>query len=291
MRKFSLCNLQRHCGFNPQSPANNAFRVGIAGQTRNDAKRSRLRLRSVFATMCIGLFLSMANFAFGQYDYVPSKPPIYFYIDWSREDFIKNEVSIMSVYSYQFDENGNIKDSFQTHISQFDALENKIFGKRDGFINFEAYYSTIGLPIKYRKITDEGIDLNSKMRKYVYENLISESEEYEYDSLLNREIKTTMKTISRNYFKNNKNLFLQRIHTEIYEYVYNSNNQKIECYETDSAQYTQYLKTKQKIKTKYNTSFNDPKHLTYQWKYDSLSNLTEWTFIGDSNFVSYKKNY
>jgi len=29
----------RHCGLNPQSPANNALNKGIAGQARNDASR------------------------------------------------------------------------------------------------------------------------------------------------------------------------------------------------------------------------------------------------------------
>ena len=276
MRKFSLCNLQRHCGFNPQSPANNAFRVGIAGglvseaelQARNNAKRGRLRLRSVFATMCIGLFLLMANFAFGQKNNEPK--------NWSREDFIKNEINTVSAYSYQFDVNGNItQDSFLIYKEQFDVQENKIIGVHTEKVSFEAYYNVIGQLVKYRT-TDEGDS-----------DLSSESEEYEYDSL-NREIKITEISVYGVYLKK---FFSQSIQTKIYEYVYNSNNKKIECYETGSAQYIQYKKTRQKLKTKSNAFYNDPKRLTKQWKYDSLSNLTELVVGVDSNFFYHKKKY
>jgi len=202
----------------------------------------------------------MVNFAFGQKD-----NPYDFY-DWVGKDFIENEINSTSTYIYKLDDNGNIKDSVLFYIKQFDISENKIFGTKYNTVfeifhtNFETYYNVNGQIIK-KKYTS-----NSEDGSW---NDNGETN-YEYDSL-NREIKTTNKYYRQHYSF--------AIDFGIEEFVYNSNNQIIEFYQTD---YT-------KPKTKSNP-YNQ-KYLSAKWKYDSLSNLIEFTSFARLYGITDIKNY
>jgi len=169
---------------------------------------------------------------------------------------------------------------------QFDSQENKILkvtNERWGGVNtIEMYYNANGQIIKNRMI-------DNNERYYYYYNNIYETD-YEYDSL-NREIKKTKKTIRWSVYKQDTT---KVIDVEIDEYVYNSNNQKIEWYKTvDKRKTTKYFTTKRKPKTKYECFRCSPRYLDTKWVYDSLSNLTEeFIFTSDYlNSIYSKSNY
>jgi len=220
-------------------------------------------MNNLFNTITI-LFLLMVNFAFGQKD-----NPYDFY-DWVGKDFIENEINSTSTYIYKLDDNGNIKDSVLFYIKQFDISENKIFGTKYNTVfeifhtNFEIYYNDIGQIIKDKRIRISVEDADTSTS--------CDEIDYEYDSL-NREIKKTDKSTYINYCKKRKTHYSQ--HIIIDEYVYNSNNQKIEKYWTNSVTETTYLK-RNKTKT---IDYFVPKCLFAKWKYDSLSNLTEQIYF------------
>ena len=153
------------------------------------------------------LFVLMMNFACGQKGNNTN-------IDandlqrWEREDFIKNELNIISAYSYEIDKNGNIqKDSLLLYRKQFDASENKVFGIECGttrtshgesyleWNNFETYYNNNGQIIKNRIMPN----IKEEDSKFSIEYTIGIAEmDYEYDSL-NREIKRVNTSISSRY--------------------------------------------------------------------------------------------
>ena len=88
-------------------------------------------MNNLFNTITI-LFLLIANFAFGQvfcndntYTLVPIDGTYHIRqpiddvcgdndTNWTREDFIKNGINTISAYSYCFDRNLNVEDSFFT---------------------------------------------------------------------------------------------------------------------------------------------------------------------------------
>ena len=236
------------------------------------------------------LFILMVNFALGQNSCVyPDDPQ-----NWTREDFIKNEKSSVSAYLYKFGENEQITDSLLLCRMQFDTIENKILGEWHGYEYghnyryFEIYYNGMGQIVKYKTLPISGIDGNSVTHQREID--------YEYDSL-NRKIKQTCKIIRKYYFKpkHNKDSTLVLLHIEgpyIEEYVYNSDNQKIEFYKTcDTTKEIKYTKSKRKLKKIFNYSYYRPKQLVSKWKYDSLSNVTEETFFVDDNLIQHKRNY
>jgi len=243
--------VQRHCGLNPQSPANSAFNKGIAEQVRNDG----LIFRNVLTTI---LFLLMVSFAFGQSKDIeePQK--------WSKENFIENGISIVFVYSYEFDENGNIKDSLLIYRNQFDVQGNKVFGINHGEL-FEKYYNDNGQIIK-EKANEDGFFIET---------------DYEYDSS-NKVIKITDKEFYNRYFKNKPDTLI-----EINEYLYNSDGHRIAW--IHSKERATYFKRK---KTTVIDSF-DPKWLVAQCKYDydSLSSVTEWIIFNRDSLIVSKKIY
>ena len=242
------------------------------------------------------LVLLMVNFAWGQivcnnnddtdrtYAKVQSiRPPIDDRgdnIDWAREDFIKNEISVRLCYSYCFDKNlNNIEDSFLLYREQFDIRENKILKglyERKGAENIiEIYYNAIGQIIKEKHIYNNPIYYHYYIDSYeVY---------YEYDSL-HREEKKTEKEITKYSYKRDT---VKVIYTKIDEHVYNSNNQKRERYSVEKREATKYFITKRKPKTNcdyYLSCFHT------KWEYDTLSNLTEEIF-SENDEIQYKYNY
>ena len=256
-------------------------------------------------TLAFGLFLSMANFAFGQIVcnknenssvIYPIRQPNGSYekiehladdkydkegnTDWSGEYFIKNGINTIYVYSYCFDITlKNIEDSFLFRREQFDIQENKIleviYARGWGETNTEKYYNTNGQIIKERERYDNG--------RYYYLSSNFEQTDYEYDSL-HREIKKTEKEISRNSSKRDTS---EIVYAKINEYVYNSNNQKIEWRYISKRERTKYFTTKRKPKT--NCEYLSGYHT--KWKYDSLSNLIEEISFSENNEIDYKKNY
>ena len=262
----------------------------------------------IVMTLAFGLFLSMANFAFGQIvcdnnssvmqpaDKVYTRmdiiqPPEGYNKsgnDWTREDFIKNGINVIFAYSYCFDINlKNIEDSFLLYREQFNIKENKILKKvygRNGSENIiEKYYNANGQIIKERIKYDNDND------RYCCYVLSIEETDYEYDSL-HREIKKTEKEITLHYY--NKRDTTEVVDAKIDEYVYNSNNQKIEWYHTvDKRKTTTYFIAKRKPKTKYECILCIPRCLNAKWEYDSLSNLTEEVSFSQNNEIQYKKNY
>jgi hypothetical protein len=215
----------------------------------------------------------MVNFAFGQ-----NYPQ-----NWSREYFIENEINVLSAYSYEFDENGNIKDSFLLFKRQFDIQNNKIVSNDNGYNN-ETYYNNIGQIIKYRIIPSIG-DEDSN----VY-NITDFEIDYKYDRL-NREIKATKKIITKYYSKQDSTLLSQSIYTEIDESIYNSNNQIIESYYTVDVKDIRTKRNRKKESNAVNCYSCQPRHLSAKWKYDASSNLTEFISFIRNNDISSVKNY
>ena len=191
------------------------------------------------------LFLLVVNFAWGQKDNNDPYNRIEIPQNWSREDFIKNEVNIISAYWYYFDTNGNMKkDSLLIYKKQFDIDKNKMFGEEYGW-DFETYYNAMGQITKNRIIPN--IKIKSK------DTIQYADIDYEYDSL-NREIKTMEnKTIYRyRGIRNGDTIFYSQSIDDrptTNEYVYNSNNQLIEWYQTiDSTKETEHLRANKKQK-------------------------------------------
>ena len=230
------------------------------------------------------LLLLIANFAWGQKDNNDPYIGIEIPQKWSREDFVKNEVNTISAYWYYFDTKGNIKkDSLLIYKKQFDIHENKMFGEEFGW-DFETYYNAMGQITKNRIIPN--IKIKSK------DTILYVDIDYEYDSL-NREIKTmTNKTIHRYCAGRNDEitLYSQFIDNKsiINEYVYNSNNQRIEWYQTvDSIKETEHLRANKKQKVIcYHCK---PRYLFAKCEYDSLSNLTEFCYLTKDSLIDYKR--
>ncbi|MCL2132178.1 MAG: hypothetical protein FWH36_07000 [Lentimicrobiaceae bacterium] len=242
------------------------------------------------------LFVLMLNFAFGQKSnntYIETRD----LQNWTREDFINNEIRTISAYSYEVDKKGKIKkDSLLLYKKQFDVSENKVFGIRssnfsdfDRFLvldNFETYYNANGQIVKYIS----GPYIEKKVNKfYINYEIKTYETDYQYDSL-NREVKNIYKIIVNYYsiLKRTKDTMsrLQTVSPKIEEYVYNSNNQKIEWHHTDDS--TLYL-------NKYHNSasclYCYPKYLHMKWEYDSLSNLTEQISFTQNGLIGYKLNF
>ena len=296
MKAERIKEVQHHC--EAQAPLSPPSRGKIsADYSPFEGGRGMFGLFKFRNALNTVLFLLMVNFAFGQiicnksgytdgvYAKVPIRQPIddgKDEINLSREDFIKNGISTVSVYSYCFDINlNNIEDSFLLYREQFDIQENKIlkikYGRRGSEDITEIYYNDIGQIIKEKNIYN-----NSNDRYYYYQDGIYETD-YEYDSL-HREIKKTEKEITRYLSKRDT---IEGFDAKIDEYVYNSSNQKIEHYYVFKRETTKYFRTKRKPKTscKYLHSFH------IKWKYDSLSNLTEKIYFSENNEFQTKSNY
>ena len=296
MKAERIKEVQHHC--EAQAPLSPPSRGKIsADYSPFEGGRGMFGLFKFRNALTTILFLLMVNFAWGQiicnksgytdgvYAKVPIRQPIddgKDEMDLSREDFIKNGISTVSVYSYCFDINlNNIEDSFLLYREQFDIQENKIlkirYGRSGSKDITEIYYNDIGQIIKEKNIYN-----NSNDRYYYYQDGIYETD-YEYDSL-HREIKKTEKEITRYLSKRDT---IEGFDAKIDEYVYNSSNQKIEHYYVLKRETTKYFTTKRKSKTscEYLSRFH------IKWEYDSLSNLTEEIFFTWKNSIDAKTNY
>jgi len=220
----------------------------IAGLTRNLLHTTHLTkgLRVKPAMTVLWLILLMANFAFGQKDKNPQS--------WSREDFIKNEVNIISAYWHYFDENGKIKQDSSLFLKkQFDIHKNELLELESKSDNETLWnliiYDTIGNVVKFSLLKN-----NEEFQIFDID--------YEYDNL-NRVIKRTKK-----YYLEQDTI--QVFDTEINEFVYNSNNQIIEYYLT-----LDYY----------------PRFLCVKSEYDALSNLTKKITFTPDNEIDATENY
>lgn len=198
--------------------------------------------------------------------------------EFVRQDFIDNNLTTISVYSYTINKDGNIEnDSILLRKQQFDRITNKLFGINSSttylssgpsyltWYEFETYYNDKGLVIK--EVMKPEND-----KHYHYTIAILETE-YEYDSL-NREIKRTNKTINQTYSMSKRTEEISYSYTvknlQIDEYFYNSDNQKIKWYHTRR---------------------NNKRYLNVEWKYNLDKLLTEWISYTRENRLHTKRNY
>jgi len=226
---------------------------------------------------------------------------------FSRQDFIDNNLTKVSIYSYSINKKGKLKnDSLLLFRQQFDITKNKLFGLNSSIIyqshgpssltwdEFETYYDNNGQVIKEisRPLNiEKSVEFGST--KY---DVITYETDYEYDSL-QREIKKTYKKIDHYYSisKHTKDTFHLHIieRPDIDEYFYNSDNQKVQWFRTVDS--TRYLKTENYNPEKDSNAvwcyYCHSRYLNVEWKYNADKKLTEWISYTSENFIHTKQNY
>ena len=254
-------------------------------------------------TVIMILLLLTANFVFGQRANTIFSIGATELQPFSRQDFIDNNLTKVSAYSYSINKKGKLqKDSLLLYRQQFDITQNKLYGlnsmselHRPSFLTwyeFETYYNANGQVMKeVRKPKDIKTEYGST--EY---NVVTFETEYEYDDQ-QREIKKTNKVIEHSYFtsKYTKDTFHLHIikNPKIDEYVYNSDNQKIKRFHTVDS--TRYLRTKSsnpdKDSNTVSCSYCHSRYLNVEWKYNADGKLTEWISYTMENLIHTKQYY
>ena len=229
-------------------------------------------------------------------------------LNWTYNDFIENDVNKVSKYSIPLRKNGKVKrrDSTLLFTKEIDLDKNIIFGVESSLVivthvgthltwnKFKDYYTDNGLILKETNSPLE-IEKKKEFGSIKYDENKSETI-YDYDNK-NNVVRTEYRTINNHYsiYKESKDTtHLKSIYRpQIYENVYNSDNQKVKQYhKVDS---TRYLRTKS-----YNPenktdavicSYCHSKYLNAEWKYDKEKRLTEWTSYTRRNKLHTKKYY
>lgn len=255
----------------------------------------------------IAILILLSNFVFGQrsntiFHMSENKSP-----EFTRQDYIDNNLTKISVYSFSINKQGKLKkDSLLLYQHNFDISANKLWGL-NGSTNylshgpsfltweeFETYYNDNGQiiknirkPHKFEKKTTNG---------YTDYNIITNETDYEYDSL-KREIKKTDKTITL-YYSTSKytedTALLEYIQSpKIEEYLYNSDNQKIKWYRTvDSTRYSRTKTNKQeKDSITVKCSYCHSRYLDFERKYNFDKNLIESVSYTTENLMHTKMNF
>lgn len=230
-------------------------------------------------------------------------------LNWTYNDFIENNVEKVSKYSIPLRKNGKVKkrDSTLLFTKQIDLKNKTVFGIKSSLVvvthvgthltwnKFKDYYTENGL---IQKETNSPLEIEKKKEfGFIdYDESVGETI-YEYD--INENLKRKeYRTINNHYsiYKSSKDttFHLKSIdRPQIYEYVYNSDNQEIKQYHTVDS--TRYLKTKNynpENKTDAVTcSYCHSKYLNIEWKYDEEKKLIEWTSYTRENKLHTKRYY
>lgn len=226
---------------------------------------------------------------------------------FSRQEFIDNNLVKVSAYSYSINKKGKVKkDSLLLFNQQFDMNKNKIFGVNSSRVyqshgpsfltwyEFESYYNDNGQILKE---ISKPMNIEKKVEYgSTNYNIVTDKTDYEYDEM-QREIKRTYKRIDHYYSisKYTKDTF--HLHTidrpKIDEYLYNSDNQKIKWFHTVDS--TKYLRTESynpdKDSNAVRCSYCHSRYLNVEWKYNTDKNLVEWISYTSENLIHTKRNY
>ncbi|MFD0837565.1 hypothetical protein ACFQ0I_17440 [Mariniflexile aquimaris] len=228
--------------------------------------------------------------------------------NWNYNDFIDNYVNKVSKYSIQLRKNGKIKkrDSTLLFTKQIDLKNKTVFGIECSLVvvthvgthltwnKFKNYYTENGLILK---TTSSPLEIEkTKEFGFIKYNENKDETIYSYDTKENL-VSKEYRTINNHYsiYESSKDTFhLKSIdRPEIYEYVYNSDNQEIKQYH--SVDSTRYLRTKSynpENKTDAVTcSYCHSKYLNIERKYDEEKNLIEWTSYTRENKLHTKRYY
>ena len=229
-------------------------------------------------------------------------------LNWNYNDFINNDVNKVSKYSIPLRKNGKVKkrDSTLLFAKQIDLKNKTVFGIESSlvvvthvgthltWIKFKDYYTDNGLILKETNSPLE-IEKTKEFGFIEYEESVGETT-YEYD--INQNLKRKVyRTINNHYsiYKESKDTtHLKSIYRpQIYEYVYNSNNQKLKQFHLVDS--TRYLKTKsynpENKADAVTCSYCHPKYLNIEWKYDEEKRLVEWTSYTRENKLHTKRYY
>jgi hypothetical protein len=258
-------------------------------------------------TVNIIIFLLTTSFVFGQRSNTIFNTGTNDFKEFSRQDFIDNNLTTVSAYSYSINKKGKLKkDSLKLYRQQFNISQNKLFGLNSSKVyqshgpsfltwyEFEIYYDKYGQVIKEisrPKNIEKKVEYGST--KY---NIIADETDYEYDEM-QREVKRTYKRIDHYYSisKYTKDTF--HLHTidrpKIDEYLYNSDNQKIKSFHTVDS--TKYLRTESynpdKDTNAVRCSYCHSRYLNVEWKYNTDKKLVEWISYTSENLIHTKRNY
>lgn len=229
-------------------------------------------------------------------------------LNWTYNDFIENDVNKVSKYSIPLRKNGKIKrrDSTLLLTKEIDLDNNTVFGINSSLViithvgshltwnRFKNYYNENGLILK-----ETSSPLETEKKKEFgfieYEESVGETI-YEYDINHNLKRKEYL-TINNHYsiYKESKDTtHLKSIYRpQIYEYVYNSNNQELKQFHIVDS--TRYLKTKsynpENKSDAVTCSYCHPKYLNIEWKYDQEKRLVEWISYTRENELHTKRYY
>lgn len=229
-------------------------------------------------------------------------------LNWTYNDFIENDINKVSKYSIPLRRNGKVKkrDSTLLFTKEIDLDKNIVFGMESSLVvvthvgthltwnKFKDYYTDNGLILKETNSPLE-IEKTKEFGFIEYEENVGETI-YEYDineNLKRKEYRNTNNHYS--IYKSSKDTsHLKSIYRpKIYEYVYNSDNQKFRQFHfVDS---TRYLKTKSynPANKKDAVSCSDciAKYLNIEWKYDKQKRLTEYISYTRKNKLHTKRYY
>ncbi|WP_147298188.1 hypothetical protein [Flavobacterium aquicola] len=253
------------------------------------------------------ILLLITSFVFGQRSNTIFNTGTNEFQKFSRQDFIDKNLKKVSAYSYTINKKGNVKkDSLLLYRQQFDISKNKLFGVNSTTVcqshepsfltwfEFETYYNDSGQIIKEIS-KPKNIEKKVKYGSTKY-NIVTDETDYEYDKK-QREIRKTYKQINHYYSISKHTKDTLHLHTierpKIDEYVYNSDNQRIQLFhKVDS---TRYLKTESynpdKDSNSVKCSYCVSRYLNDEWKYNSAKKITEWIFYTSENLIHTKRNY
>lgn len=230
-------------------------------------------------------------------------------MNWNYNDFKENDINKVSKYSIPLRNNGKVKrrDSTLLFTKEIDLDKNIIFGIESYLVivthgnshliweRFKNYYNENGLILKETSSPLE-IEKTKKFGFIEFDESVSETI-YKYD--INEKLKRKeYRNINNHYsiYESSKDttFHLKSIYRpEIYEYVYNSDNQEIKQYH--SVDSTRHLKPKSynpENKTDAVTcSYCHSKYLNIECKYDDTKKLVEWISYTRENKLHTKKYY
>ncbi|WP_053990938.1 hypothetical protein [Mangrovimonas sp. TPBH4] len=204
--------------------------------------------------------------------------------NWTYSDFIENNIKKVSSYSIPLKRNGKIKrrDSTLLLTKQVDMDSNTVFGVNSSLVvvthgdsyltwnRFKDFYNQKGLILKE---TSSSLETTLKKEFGFISYDVNEGEIiYEYDNQ-NNLLRKEFRTINNHYsiHKSTKDTFhLKSIYRpQIYEYVYNLDNNKLKQFITvDSIRY-----------------------LNIEWKYDQEKRLVEWVSYTGEEEIHTKRYY